>query len=297
MSQPKSYADSRLADLWRQATSALTLGRRVDHEVAVLLARLRRDEARMVAALGRPVEGLDLLEVGPGQQCERARYLGLRNRVTGIDNDLIPRGPFDYLRMARRNGPGRLLKTLGRQALGVDAIRRRAWSRALGVAVLPDPALRQGDVCRDPLPAEAFDLVVSWSVFEHLSEPAKALANVIRSLRPGGAFLIGIHLYTSNSGHHDPRAFTGGGDDLPLWGHLRAATAGQIKPNALLNRLRLDEWRRLFAGCAPGYQESLQDYGAERLRPLLAPLRAELQGYSDEELLTVDVFYAWRRPA
>jgi SAM-dependent methyltransferase len=252
----------------------------------------------MAVALGRPVEGLDVLEIGPGQQCERARYLGLRNRVTGIDYDLIPRSALDYLRMARRNGPGRLLKTLGRQALGVDAARRRAWSRALGVPVLPEPALRQGDVCRDPLPVGAFDLVVSWSVFEHLPEPDRALENLIRALRPGGAFLLGIHLYTSNSGHHDPRAFTGGGDDLPAWGHLRPATASEIRPNALLNRLRLDEWRRLFTARAPGHQESLQDYGAEQLRPLLTPaLRAELAGYTDEELLTVDAFYAWRRPA
>jgi SAM-dependent methyltransferase len=265
--------------------------------VEVLLARLRRDEERMVAALGRPVEGLDVLELGPGQQCERARYLSLRNRVTGLDYDLIPRGPLDYLRMARRNGAGRFIKTLGRKALGVDAARRRAWARALGVSRLPEPALWQGDVCGAPLPAGAFDLVVSWSVFEHLPRPDRALANLIGALRPGGALLIGIHLYTANNGHHDPRAFTGDDDALPPWGHLRAATAAQLRPNAQLNRLRLADWRRLFTERAPGHRETLQDYGAERLRPLLTPaLRAELAGYSEEELLTVDAFYAWRRP-
>ena len=58
----------------------------------------------------------------------------------------------------------------------------------------------------------------------------------IRSLQPGGVLYIGIHLYTSNSGHHDLRAFTG--FPLPFWAHLRASTSHLIQPSSYLN-----EWR------------------------------------------------------
>ena len=43
-----------------------------------------------------------------------------------------------------------------------------------------------------PYDAGAFDLIVCFSVFEHLHEPARALAEVARVLRPGGLFLLGM---------------------------------------------------------------------------------------------------------
>jgi SAM-dependent methyltransferase len=52
--------------------------------------------------------------------------------------------------------------------------------------------LLQGDVCSLPYAGELFDLVVSFSVFEHLHEFEKGLAEVVRVLRPGGQFLLGM---------------------------------------------------------------------------------------------------------
>jgi SAM-dependent methyltransferase len=52
--------------------------------------------------------------------------------------------------------------------------------------------LRQGNVYELPYAAESFDLAVSFSMFEHLHEYPKGLAEVARVLRPGGFFLLGM---------------------------------------------------------------------------------------------------------
>jgi SAM-dependent methyltransferase len=140
-------------------------------------------------------------------------------------------------------------------------------------------------------------MVMSWSVFEHLPDPKKALENVIRLLKPGGLFFISIHLFTSNNGHHDIRAFTGQEDQLPLWGHLRPATQDQIEPSSYLNQWRIAQWRELFNNIAPGHDEYLEEYDKrEKYSPRMTKeLRSELRDYSDEELYNVDLVYVWRK--
>jgi SAM-dependent methyltransferase len=48
----------------------------------------------------------------------------------------------------------------------------------------------QGDLERYPLPAGAFDLVISWDVLEHLPAPELALTNLARALAPGGLLVL-----------------------------------------------------------------------------------------------------------
>jgi len=52
--------------------------------------------------------------------------------------------------------------------------------------------LVKGSVYELPFEAGTFDLVVSFSVFEHLHEYARGLAEVVRVLKPGGLFLLGM---------------------------------------------------------------------------------------------------------
>lgn len=54
------------------------------------------------------------------------------------------------------------------------------------------PKLMQGDVYKLPYESNYFDLVVSFSTFEHLLEYPKALVQVHRVLVPGGLFLLGM---------------------------------------------------------------------------------------------------------
>ena len=54
----------------------------------------------------------------------------------------------------------------------------------------------------------------------------------------------------------------------------------------------------MFARLAPGFVELQDRYDEETLRATLTPaLRDELRGYDDEELLTVDAFFLWRKPS
>jgi SAM-dependent methyltransferase len=281
----------------RQVRHAVHRRQEVGAAMAVLLEQVRRDDARIADALGRPVDGLDILEIGPGQNKERAYYFGARNRVTAIDLDVIPGDGRvgDYWRMYRANGWGRVVKTVGGYAI-IGRRARHAWADALGVRELTEPGVCQGDICQ-AAPAESrYDVVTSWSVLEHLPDPASALRNVVTALRPGGALFLSIHLYTSNDGHHDIRSFTG--TPLPPWAHLRPSTLSDVRPSAYLNEWRLRDWRALFDEVTPGAREYLDQYELpEVLGPLLdGDIGRELAGYDAEELLTVNTAYAWRKP-
>ena len=95
----------------------------------------RRDRvARCRNGRGSELKGLKVLDVGCGQQLKLARYFALRqNDVTGIDYNAVPLGfdPRGYWKLARSNGPVRVIKTLGRKVLGVDARFSRDLLRTL----------------------------------------------------------------------------------------------------------------------------------------------------------------------
>jgi SAM-dependent methyltransferase len=67
-----------------------------------------------------------------------------------------------------------------------DAVRRIVEGRNVRAD------LRKGSVYRLPYDDGFFDLVLSYSVFEHLHDYALALAEVARVLRPRGRFLLGM---------------------------------------------------------------------------------------------------------
>lgn len=295
----KSYATFGFIRSIRQVLHAVQMRGLADENMVALWQLLRRDEKRMQESLGRPLENLRILEIGPGQGMERARYFGIKNSMVGMDRDVVPQGfkPYLYMRMLSENGFGRFAKTVGRKLI-TERSNTNAWSKAVGAGDMSGPTLIYGDICNTVLDVEAFDVVVSWSVFEHLDNPQRALANVICSLKPGGILYISVHLYTSNNGHHDIRAFTGGEDDLPRWPHLRPSTSYLIEPSSYLNQWRLTQWRRLFSEMAPGYEEFLEANGnRERFGPGMTEyLRQELKEYSDEELFTVDAIYLWQKP-
>lgn len=295
-----SYASFGLGQSYRQLRFALQQRTSSRDGMAHLLGSVREAEQRMAMAYGRPIEGLEILEIGPGQGMMRAHYFGLKNNVTALDTDVIARG-FDapaYWQMFKKNGAGRALKSFGRE-LVIGRKDKAAWADVIQAEKLTMPDNLYGDICHDIPKENAFDVVMSWSVFEHIPDPQAALGNILRALRPGGIFYISLHLYTSNNGHHDIRAFTGNVDALPLWAHLRPTTRDLITPSSYLNEWRLAQYRALFATTVPGSDEILEQfehpavYGPQ----LEGALRAELADYTDDELLTVNVVYIGRKPA
>lgn len=295
----KSYANFGLQRSYRQVVHAWRGRQTVDGDMQKLFQLLKRDESRMTKALGHSLENCDMLEIGPGQGMERALYFQAKNRVTVLDMDVVPFGfqPRAYGRMLRRNGLGRVAKTLGRSLI-IGRANRQAWQQLIGADQLKPPQILYGDIGTYPLAKEAYDVIVSWSVFEHLPNPKAALENMMRALRPGGVFYISLHLYTSYNGHHDIRAFTGQEATLPLWGHLRPSIRHLIQPSSYLNAWRLAQWRDLFLTNLPECQEFLaSSQMAHQLSvELTSDMKKELQAYTPEELSAIDAIYLWRKP-
>lgn len=50
----------------------------------------------------------------------------------------------------------------------------------------------QGDVETYPLPPATYDLIISWNVLEHLSNPEKALLNFFQTSKPGGLIVLAL---------------------------------------------------------------------------------------------------------
>jgi ubiquinone/menaquinone biosynthesis C-methylase UbiE len=78
-----------------------------------------------------------------------------------------------------------LARELGTQVVGID-LRDSFESAAAAVA-----DLRRGDATRLEFADETFDFVYSYHVLEHIPDYAKALREMNRVLKSGGAWLIG----------------------------------------------------------------------------------------------------------
>ncbi len=296
---PESYATFGWGRSIRQVRHAFQQKKVAHENMTTILTYLQQNEAQMVGCYGRPLQGLKILEIGPGQDMQRAHYFGLKNDVDAFDLDVIPQGmnPSSYYQMYRANGLGRVVKTIGRKAI-IGNTNQQEWLKVIGGDQLRHPTFIHGDICQEIPKKNHYDVVMSWSVFEHVPDPRAAFENVIASLKPGGIFYVSLHLWTSNNGHHDIRAFTGGETELPLWAHLRPSQRNMITPSSWLNEWRLPQWRALIDEIAPGAEEYLEQYEHPESygSQLDEALRQELNDYSDEELLTVNVVYLWKKP-
>ena len=56
--------------------------------------------------------------------------------------------------------------------------------------VMPNLELRQADIVAGPIEPCDFDLVTARAVLHHVADPRSAIANLIASVRPGGAILL-----------------------------------------------------------------------------------------------------------
>jgi ArsR family transcriptional regulator len=156
-----------------------------------LLAADRRQAARVAAERAREAsesfrrQGADWDEMGAlGLATESVETALLR---------LLPAQPGRLLDIG--TGTGRLLELLAPRvssALGVDASRQML---ALARARLARPgfthcAVRQADMYRLPLPDAGFDVAVMQMVLHYAEDPAAALAEARRVLRPDGLLVV-----------------------------------------------------------------------------------------------------------
>jgi len=277
--------------------------RDIPGQVRGTIAHMNHFEHRLKDATGISLGDLKILNIGPGQTPREMVYLGIKNDVTGIDLDVIPQSftAAAYLSMLRRNGIMRTMKTLVRKSLGIDARFMKELKRQLGISALPQLTYRQMDATEMQFPKASFDLAYSFSVFEHLPDPAKVIDETVRVLKPGGACYISLHLYTSENGCHDVRIFSNNRAGIPYWSHLRPKYEALIQPNAYMNKLSITEWKKIFTERMPGVCFQFDTHEGENAEFLKSEMQAirkggELAEYSDDDLLQVNLIALWRKP-
>ena len=119
----------------------------------------------------------------------------------------------------------------------VDAVREH------GVAEELPPGLRFEQSFEDRIPAAdgAFDFVVSWSAFEHVSDVDAMASEIRRVLAPGGVLMIQLYpFYLSEHGDH--------GWHRPSFEHLLTGV-DETPDEAFLNRITLDELHGALFAC------------------------------------------------
>ncbi|HOX56476.1 MAG TPA: class I SAM-dependent methyltransferase [Candidatus Paceibacterota bacterium] len=290
-----------LAGFLREVRSLYeTQNRQASAQVKHALDHLRNVERLLEGNFGFQLHDRDVLDIGTGQFPLQMYYFGRHNRVTGIDFDVIANGvnPLQYLRMFRFNGLRRTTKSIARKLLGIDRKYRSELMAQLGVCSLPKVRVQRMDACNLTFADASFDCIHCLSVFHHLSDPAAAIQGIKRVLRPGGTVYISFHLYTSETGSLDPRVFTERAKEVGLWLHLRPECAHLIHTSAYLNKLRLEQWRRLFDTWMPGAVLTLTPANRAGAESDARALQAagELSEYALEELLTHRIYVLWRKP-
>ncbi len=265
-----------------------------------LVARLSEVEELVRSNYARKLEGLRMLDVGAGQRMLEMKYFSVRNAVVGIDRDVIVTGfdPRAYLHLLVRQGVNRTAKTVGRKALGIDRRQTRELAKILRVRRFPELTVTQMDAAHMTFEPESFDFVYSFAVFQHLENPQAVIEEMRRVLKPGGIFYADFILYTGRTGAHDLRLMGGRTAEIPLWAHLRPDKSHEVRQTAYLNRLRLPEWRSIFAETIPGFELLLKAPERDWLEPEASKLQAqgELKSYDLEELVTAKVMVLWQKP-
>jgi SAM-dependent methyltransferase len=265
--------------------------------VGSLIRRAEEFRSAVKKAYGIDLQGQRILDVGPGQFLVQSRCFALQNEVIALDNEVIVERLTlgNCVEMFRRNGAGRITKSVARKVLGVDRAYNRALRAALGVASLPHVHLRQGDASEMPFDSESFDAVYCSAVLHHVETPAIVLAEIARVLKTGGVAYVSLHLYSSYNGSLDARVIFDNDTEL-YWAHLQDMNS-LLAHGARLNRQRLSEWQALFAGTWSGAKVETIEADDPELRDRAHKLLKQglVVGYSEQELLTTTVTAIWQK--
>jgi SAM-dependent methyltransferase len=238
-----------------------------------------------------------MLEIGCGQRASQTILLEAEGApVIGIDREVptFHLGLRKFFRTARINGLERALKSLCRHFL-FDRQFFQQLSRRTGKSLPPATVkVCLMDAAHLAFPEDAFDFIFSSLVFEHIDDVPGAVAEVNRVLRPQGTAWINIHLFPSLSGGHhkdwtDPRKWAS--TQVPPWDHVRE---NRHPADNSLNKLRLGDYRRIFAASLEVLEESLVTEGTDILTPELESELAQ-RGYPKDDLLVREVAFRCRK--
>lgn len=276
--------------LWHQKSLAMKSAKFVHWRTSLATEQIRK-------CYGISWRGQNLLDVGCGQRLAYTLAFAQQNRVTGIDTELPIRQPYirSFIDLLRFSGIYRTLKSTVTAILGKKRHFERALSELTDFQGSYNLQLFRMEATQIQFPDNHFDGIFSFSVFEHISEPRKALQEAKRVLNPKGVFYLDLHLYTSIYGDHDPRA-QNEAVAVPPWKHIRPSCASLRLESCYLNKIRLAEWRHMLREIFDSVEFLSIEGEADKRRPYLTEdIRKELADYTEEELLTTTVIAVARK--
>lgn len=105
------------------------------------------------------------------------------------------------LALAHRGQPSRLV---GYDLRRTDSENLAAQAARYGVAEIPPQLVfAESQILRLPAPDDSFDIVVTWSAFEHISDPVSVATEMRRILRPDGVLFLQLWpFHRSERGSH-----------------------------------------------------------------------------------------------
>ncbi|MGD0116214.1 MAG: class I SAM-dependent methyltransferase [Dehalococcoidia bacterium] len=249
------------------------------------------------AYLHRPVKGSRVLDLGCGQTATQTVLFQADGAdVVGVDVEIptYSMGLGTLVRVAKTNGIERAAKSLLRHRLFDGRFFRELLAPYGGKLSFDRLDVRIMDATELSFADDSFDFVFSAWVFEHIADVAAAVREVNRVLRSSGVAWINAHLFPSLSGGHN-LAWHHPDDSpshkVPPWDHLRD---NRFPANAYLNKLRLADYRRIFAEGVDVIDEALTFQGIGLLTPAI---EAELaaKGYTREDLTAATVRFLCKK--
>jgi ArsR family transcriptional regulator len=221
----------------------------------LILARLPEDDPQLAADRRQAVR---LAAERAREASESFRRLGAdwdEVRALGLSAPAIERAMLDLLPprigsfLDIGTGTGRLLELVApraERAFGVDASRDMlalARARFAEHGVADRCAVRQADMYRLPLPDQTFDVVALQMVLHYADDPAAALAEAARVLRPDGLLVVAdlqAHGRPELLEHHAHR--WPGFDDASLAGWFGAVGCAPLPPRVVEGALPVRIW-------------------------------------------------------
>lgn len=192
---------------------------------------------------------LRVLDLGCGQRCPAVSvFTGWGWETTGIDVCYVglDHRPSKYLGIVRTEGWGRMARAMAREIIGDPRYRKALF----GDLNLKKPGkhldIRLMSATEMEFPDNTFDIVYSMAVFEHIDDPAPAVKEINRVLKPDGVGYVGLSLWPSLVGGHRPEWRHPNEyqpKDVSPWDHLRA----NLYPTPVYcNKFRERDFRRIF---------------------------------------------------
>ena len=112
--------------------------------------------------------------------------------------------------------------------------KRNGYRRIVGEQIGIKVSFHEDDICASGIASDSVDIIFSWEVMEHVANPAAALNEMYRMLRPGGIVFHEYNPFFSINGGHSLCTL-----DF-LWGHARLTAADFER---YLDQFRLEEKR------------------------------------------------------